>query len=238
MLFGLLQGYLFIYIVSAILPATVLMIYVYRLDRIEKEPVVLVGRLILMGVMAAMVSMLLEKVVEGLFPAFISETDPHYIIFFAFIAVAAVEESAKFVLLKKRTWREPNFNYMFDGIVYAAAVSMGFAAIENIGYLFSFGLSVAPLRALLAIPGHLSFAVFMGVFYGRARLWENRGDHKKSLLCLVISLFSAIFLHGFYDSCAMIGTKTANVVFIAFIVVMYISVFFILKRESAKDRPL
>lgn len=80
------------------------------------------------------------------------------------------------MFLHARTWRNPNFNYRFDGIVYAVFVSLGFAAFENIQYVLHYGLSVALPRAIFAVPGHMSFAVFMGLFYGRAKLYEAWGD--------------------------------------------------------------
>ena len=238
MIFGIMRLYLLVYILAAIVPAIALMVYVYRKDRIEKEPVQLVGALLLMGVLSAFAAMGLEKLGEMILPAIVSETDPHYMIFFAFLVVAVVEEGVKFFFLRRRTWRDPNFDHQFDGIVYAAAVSMGFAAAENIGYVFSFGLSVAPVRAFLAIPGHLSFAVCMGVLYGRARLWENRNYHGKAVAFQIAAYLSAVFLHGFYDACAMIGTKTSMAVFAVFVIAMFVTVFFIIKRESEKDRPL
>ncbi len=94
---------------------------------------------------------------------------PAYTILLAFLVVAVVEEGTKFVFLKLRTWRDPNFNFRFDGIVYAVFVSLGFAAFENINYVLGYGLTVALPRAVLAIPAHMGFAVFMGLFYGRGK---------------------------------------------------------------------
>lgn len=48
----------------------------------------------------------------------------------------------KLFFLYRRSWRDDNFNYKFDGVVYAVFVSLGFAAFENIMYVFSYGLSV------------------------------------------------------------------------------------------------
>ena len=114
--------------------------------------------------------------------------------------VAVVEEGTKLFFLKRRSWRDPNFNFMFDGIVYSVFVSLGFAAFENIKYVFTYGLSVAMPRALLAVPGHLGFAVFMGVFYGRAKLCESRGQYFASKVSMAMGYVAAVFLHGFYDS--------------------------------------
>ena len=131
-----------------------------------------------------------------------------------------------------------SFNYRFDGVVYAVFVSLGFAAFENILYVFRYGLSVALPRALLAIPGHMGFAVFMGCFYGRAKLCESYGDEGGKTINLILGWLSATVLHGIYDSCAMIGSGASTVVFVVFVVLMYIVVLRRVDRESRTDHPL
>jgi RsiW-degrading membrane proteinase PrsW (M82 family) len=101
-----------------------------------------------------------------------------------------------------------------------------------------YGLSTALVRAVLAIPGHMGFAVFMGLFYGRAKLCADMGNNPRKSLNLWAGYLAAVLLHGFYDACAMIGTVLSTVLFIAFVVVMYIVVIRLVKRESQTDRPV
>ena len=163
---------------------------------------------------------------------------PVYTILLAFLVVAAVEEGTKYWLLKRRTWNHPAFNYRFDGIVYAVFVSLGFAAYENIQYVLHYGLSVALPRAFLAVPGHMSFAVCMGIYYGRAKLCEGWGDYDGVRKNLRTGYLFAVFLHGFYDACAMIGTTRATILFLAFAALMFFKVYRQLKRESLTDAPV
>ena len=227
-----------IYILAAILPALILLVYIYNQDTVEKEPPQLLFRLLLMGVVAGLLSIVLEEIGTVVLNSLVSQENPAYVIFLAFLVVAVVEEGTKFFLLNRTTWRNPNFNYRFDAIVYAVFVSLGFAAFENIGYVFGYGLTVAPSRALLAIPGHMSFAVFMGYFYGRAKLDSTYGDEEKARLNKWLGYLSAVFLHGFYDSCAMIGSAAATIVFVVFIIAMYIVVYRLIKSESRTDAPV
>jgi len=141
-------------------------------------------------------------------------------------------------VLKRKSWRHPAFNYCFDGIVYAVFVSLGFAAYENILYVLHYGLSVALPRALLAIPGHASFAVTMGSYYGRAKRCEGRGDQMGVRMNLWAGYLMAVLLHGFYDTCAMTGTTLSAVVFIGFVLLMFLGVYRALKRESMRDTPV
>lgn len=227
-----------IYVLAAVLPAFFLLRYIYKMDTVEKEPGYLLWALLLSGVLAALASIVLESVGSAVLNATLSSDDPYYYIIFAFLVVAVVEEGTKLFFLKRRSWRDPNFNYMFDGIVYSVFVSLGFAAFENIKYVFSYGLSVALPRALLAVPGHLGFAVFMGVFYGRAKLCESRGQSFGAKVNMVLGYAAAVFLHGFYDSCCMIGTRGAATVFVIFVIAMYFIVFGMIKRASREDRPV
>jgi RsiW-degrading membrane proteinase PrsW (M82 family) len=227
-----------IYFAAAVLPAAFLMRYVYLQDRIEKEPPMLLRSLVLWGVTAALVSIALEFAGKSVLSSFLDENSLAYTMILAFFVVAVVEEGTKFIFLKRRTWRDPNFNYRFDGIVYAVFVSLGFAVFENINYVLSFGLSVAVPRAILAIPGHMGFAVFMGFFYGRAKLNEDIGNNRGKMANLWASYIIAVLLHGFYDSCVMIGNVLSTTLFTAFVIVMYITVIRLIKKESATDKPI
>lgn len=227
-----------IYVAAAVLPAAFLMRYIYKKDSIEREPVGLLVSLLLMGLCAAAVSMGAETLGESALSAVLDEESPLYTVIMAFIVVAAVEEGSKFLFLKLRTWRNPNFNYRFDGVVYAVFVSLGFAAIENVGYVLGYGLGVAVSRALLAVPGHMGFAVFMGAYYGRARVCEAYGDMRGKKINLWLSYLIAVVLHGFYDTCAMLQTAAASMVFLAFVVIMYAVVIRRIKLETISDRPI
>lgn len=237
-LLSLLANIYFIYFMAAVLPAAILLIYVYRKDKVEKEPPSLLFRLLIAGVIAALLSIVLETVGENALNLFISPYDPAYSVLLAFLVVAAVEEGTKYVLLKRRTWKHPAFNYRFDGIVYAVFVSLGFAAFENISYVFGYGLSVAPARALLAIPGHMSFAVFMGSYYGRAKMYEREGYPGKAKANRILGYLSAVFLHGFYDTCCMMASDASTIVFIIFIIILFVTVFRRIKKESRDDRQI
>ena len=236
--FSPIMSILGIYVLAAVLPAFFLLRYIYKMDTVEKEPGYLLWALLLAGVWAALASIVLESVGSAVLNSTLSSDDPYYHIIFAFVVVAVVEEGTKLFFLKRRSWRDPNFNYMFDGIVYSVFVSLGFAAFENIKYVFSYGLSVALPRALLAVPGHLGFAVFMGVFYGRAKLCESRGQSFGAKVNMVLGYVAAVFLHGFYDSCCMIGTRLSTAIFVGFVVLMYIVVFRLIKKASWEDRPI
>lgn len=226
---------IFIYVFAAVLPAAILLRYVYLHDTIEKEPAGLLLLLLGSGVLSALCAGVVEGLLQPILNRLVEPGTFWHTVLLAFVVVAAVEETAKYVFLKRGSWEHPAFDYRYDGIVYAVFVSLGFAAYENIQYVLHYGLSVAFPRALLAVPGHMAFAVFMGVFYGRAKRCERDGYEVAAKMSRGIGLVLAIFFHGFYDCCAMLGTGGATIVFLLFVAVMYVWVYRLLKRESAAD---
>lgn len=227
-----------IYIGAAVLPAIILLRYIYKHDTIEKEPAGLMILLILMGVAAALCASVLEVIGQSVLNIVAVPGTRLHTVLLAFLVVAAVEEGTKFWLMKRRTWNHPAFNYRFDGIVYAVTVSLGFAAYENIQYVLHYGLSVALPRALLAVPGHMSFAVCMGIYYGRAKVCERWGDVKEAKKHLWTGYLFSVFLHGFYDACAMIGTSGTMLIFLVFVAIMFLKVYRQVKSESQTDAPI
>lgn len=227
-----------VYVLAAVLPAVFLMRYIYKQDKVEREPPLLLASLVGCGVLAALAAAVLETVGRGILNSLMDGRGKGYIILLAFLVVGAVEEGTKFLLLKWRTWWNPNFNYRFDGVVYAVFVSLGFAAYENINYVFNYGLSVALPRALLAVPAHMGFAVFMGAFYGRAKLHESWDDEAGKRINLWVGYLLAVVLHGFYDACAMIGSALSTILFVVFVISMYFIVIRMIRRESLEDHPV
>lgn len=224
---------------GALLPALVLMVYVFRQDRLESEPIPLLIRLTLFGALACVPAALLEEflslLLEWILP---SAAFPEESVFcFAFFVVAASEEGCKLFFLKKATWQNPNFDCRFDGIVYSVFVSLGFAALENVLYVFQIGPSILVTRGLLSVPGHLSFSVFMGVFYSAARQYEFYGEESARSAAMRRAFFVPLLFHGFYDYCLMTSLPFFEGIFFLFVVAMDVLAFRTLRRQARLDAP-
>ena len=119
------------------------------------------------------------------------------------------------LLLRKNRY----FDEKMDGIVYAVCVSLGFAALENIMYLFSNAesyLSVGIARAIFAIPGHFCFGILMGYYYSLAKFYPKTPKKNKALI-----LVAPIVVHGLYDSILFIINVTpaiSGILLIVFLV--------------------
>ena len=225
----------FILIAAAVIPALILMIRIYRRDRVEKEPVSLLLSLVFTGILATFAAVLLEQVGISLLNRAFGSENLLYQFLLYFIVVAGSEEGAKYILLKKRTWNHPAFNCLFDGVVYSTFVALGFALWENISYVLMYGMQTALLRAVTAVPGHACFGVFMGVWYSLAKKAENQGDPVQSSRFRKSSFFVPVLLHGIYDFLATSGYPLLFVAFILFVIGMFIAALVFIRRASLND---
>lgn len=225
-----------ILIAAAVIPAVVLLVKVYKVDHLDKESPRLLWNLVVRGVIATVFAMLTEWIGEFVLSSFVQEQTILYNFLLYFIVVAVSEEGFKYLLMKQRTWKDPEFNFQFDGVVYAVFVSLGFALWENISYVLMYGFGTALVRAVTAVPGHACFGVFMGAWYGLAKKYESYGMPSQSKTCRVVALLSSIILHGCYDFTASIENQNYAWVFVAFVVVMFLVAFRLVKKLSQNDR--
>lgn len=220
---------------AAVIPAVVLLIRIYQADRIEKEPPSLILSLLGLGILSTFCAVITESIGEWVLLLLCQEDSFAYRFLMYFVVVALSEEGFKFLFLKKKTWYNREFNYQFDGIVYAVSVSLGFALFENLEYVFSYGFSTALIRAVTAVPGHACFAVFMGAWYGNARKYIMWNEDEMSRKCLQRALLVPVLLHGSYDFVASMGGTLGTILFIAFIAIMFVWSNKVVTREAERD---
>ena len=227
-----------ILIVAAVVPAVYLLIRVYRADRLEKEPAGLLISLVVLGIASTALAGIAEEFGEELLLELFPEEGLAFNILLYFVVVAVSEEGFKYLLLKIRTWKSPQFNCQFDGVVYAVFVSLGFALWENISYVLYYGFGTAVARAITAVPGHACFGVFMGVWYGVAKRYDLAGFAEESRRARRMSLMIPILLHGVYDFIATMESELMGIVFLAFVSWMFGAALKLVKKTSAADSPL
>ena len=225
-----------ILIAAAVLPAILLLRYVYRADRLEKEPPGLLLSLVIFGILATFAAIVTEELGETVLAMFLPEYSAAYNAILYFVIVALSEEGFKYLLLKKRTWRSGDFTCQFDGVVYAVFVSLGFALWENISYVMLYGLGTAAVRAVTAVPGHACFGVFMGAFYGLAKRYDSFGDEDRSRRCRRLAVIVPVLLHGAYDFIATLEFEGYAWIFVAFVAVLFLAANRMIKTLSRDDR--
>ena len=137
----------------------------------------------------------------------------------AFFSAAIPEEISKFIILFLLVWWSKDFNERMDGIVYAVCVSMGFATVENVMYVFE-DPSCAWGRALFAVPGHFLFAVLMGFFLSLAKFTV-----KHKFRNWTMTLLAPILAHGIYDAILMVSDVASEGWSLLLTIVFYVFIF-------------
>ncbi|MCR5595759.1 MAG: PrsW family intramembrane metalloprotease [Lachnospiraceae bacterium] len=222
----------------AVIPGIILFIFVWRNDRIEKEPAKLLWILFFLGALTILSAMLIGMAGEYVVTMFMRDDTMLFVLIDNFILTALVEEGGKYFVLKKKTWKDPAFNYTYDAVMYAVTVSLGFAVAENILYVSMYGIGTAVVRALTAVPSHVIDGIFMGCYYGyakKASAWGNKPAEKSNLR---LALIIPVLLHGFYDFCLSTGYDIFILIFWIFDITMVILAYKRLKKMSADDTPI
>ncbi|MBE6810153.1 MAG: PrsW family intramembrane metalloprotease [Ruminococcaceae bacterium] len=250
---------------AALFPAIALCIYVFKKDRVEKEPIGLLISLAFLGCVICFPAAEIEGVAFDLIkkaftPYAVEQDGVKYLTGVAFkmynaskyfVGVALVEEGLKFLVLILMTRKNKNFNSLFDGLIYAVFVSLGFAALENVLYVVKNGWMNAFVRAVMSVPGHMFFAVLMGYYYSMWHMYEKakrkeRALKRDGLLSpdakefsgrrhLVLSLLVPILAHGLYDYCCTDGTVLATIGLYAFLLFLYVHCFGRIRKMSKDD---
>lgn len=219
-------------IAAALLPPLILIWIVDRMDKLEREPRSLLWGLFLRGVLA-MFPILVLEVVADQFIDFFSWRPLAYLFLAYFVVPGFVEEGIKYRVLLRRTWRDPNFNYRFDGVVYAVFVSLGFAAVENVMYVLTSGFSTAIARAVFSIPGHAMFGVVMGAGIGRAKWLFDHHQREQAASARSRAWVLAAILHGLYDF-LLVGFGW---LFYVYFILLVIYVIRLLRQSAREDGP-
>lgn len=176
----------------ALAPGAAIMLYIYLKDKHEREPLGLLVISFLYGGLSTVLTLFISWPVNALILT--KEEDVVHQFFNAFFKVALVEEFSKFFFVRFILFNNRNFNEPFDGIVYAVMVSMGFATLENVLYVFQYGFATGVLRMFTAVPAHATFAILMGFFLGKAKF-----THRKVFYYSLVALLAASLFHGSYD---------------------------------------
>lgn len=188
--------YLAIFLALAVGPAVALVRYVYNLDALEREPAGLLLAFFWRGVIAALVASVLEQVGMEAFGLLsgLGRQDPWFLLLSDFAVVGVIEEACKYVLMARATWHDPNFDCRYDGVVYAVATSLGFAAAENVTYGLAYGPGVLLGRAMMADPGAhgLRRRVRLPVRGGKAPLRSRAPHWRGAVRCLRIPALRAV----------------------------------------------
>lgn len=183
--------HLFTYVAASCLPGLLWVWFFYRQDRGEEEPKSLVLWTFVAGMAAVVPAAVVELPLRGL----LGESAPAAArLAAAIVGVGLVEEGLKLLAAYTVAFRRRAFNEPADGIFYSVTASLGFAALENLMYALTFGLAVAPVRAVVTSLAHASFGGVAGLYLGLAKVRADVGARE-----VWQGLGAAALLHGLYD---------------------------------------
>lgn len=227
--------YITILIWLAILPGLFLLWNTYRQDKIEKEPISLLVKILLLSIVTTIATVIVEVLLQDTVLVCFEEGTYLYHFIDNFLCIALIEEFFKYLAGKIPTWKNKEFNYQFDAVVYMVTSALGFAIYENILYCVSGGIGVAIMRALTSVPSHMIDGIFMGYYYGKAKYADVHGDLAGRKWQTFLALLVPVCLHGFYDFCLSVGSGLAILTFFIFVITLYIVAFKKQKKMARED---
>ena len=204
----------------AVLPVILIGIYIYKKDKL-KESSNLLFKLFMGGVCSCF-----PAVIAGLFfDGFLPDTEQMNFIqlfFYVFIVIAMVEEVSKWFFVYKISYNHNEFDSLYDMIVYASFVALGFACFENILYVSSSGIVTGLLRAVSAVPGHVCDGILMGSYLSLAKVNQLNGNVQLSNKYKILSILIPTITHGIYDYCLFLENPIFVIIFLVFVVNLFI----------------
>lgn len=224
----------------AIIPVVIICTYIYRKDK-NKEPGSLLVKLFGLGIISCFLVLILSSIVFKIFPFMQNEVEQMNFfetMAYAFIGVALIEELCKWYMTYKGAYSHNEYDEVYDGIVYAVYVSLGFAFFENILYVLgNNSISVGISRGLLAVPGHACDAVFMGYYLSLAKMYSYKGNKKQEKKSLILSIIVPTILHGIYDFCLFSQIDILLLTFFIFVITIYILSIKKIKQLAGQSKP-
>ncbi len=181
--------------------------FVNWLDRYEKEPKLLLGAAFVWGVVIAGGGAYILNTVFGIGIYLFTGSEAAADFGTTSIVAPIIEEALKglavlvvFLLFRKE------FDSVLDGVVYGAITAMGFAAIENVLYIYRNGFQqggwegfwlLVVVRVVLVGWMHPFFTAFTGIGFAVARMSRN-------LLVKIIAVPAgyvvAVLTHSFHNT--------------------------------------
>lgn len=215
---------MFAVLVAAIAPGLSLLAYFYLKDRYDSEPIHLVFKLFLFGVLLVFPSLVLQRAMTQ------ELGDSHFT--FAFIISGGLEEFLKWFVVYHLIYRHDSFDEPYDGIVYSVAVSMGYATLENVFYaIFNItSFSGLLIRALLPVSGHALFGAIMGYYMGKAKFMAH-SERKFMLMSMLIPMF----YHGLFDYILLVAKENWVWIMVSFMIFLWIRTITKVDRANARS---
>ena len=165
-------------VAAAIAPALLLLWLVVAADS-RPEPLQVVATAVILGALSTIPTGLLE---QWLLHIPISHNPWLAVDASTLLFIGVPEETVKISIIAIIALQARDFDEPMDGVVYGAAVGLGFAAVETLGFLREAGTHwelTAITRGVLTVPFHGALGAIAGAYIARARFGGALGAHSR-----------------------------------------------------------
>ncbi|KGN02185.1 peptidase [Clostridium novyi A str. 4570] len=204
--------------IIAVIPGVLLAILIYFVDRYDKEPIDVLIKVIILGAVSVVPTIIVEKFLASLnyFSGLLK------VAFNAFIVAGLTEEFFKREVVLRSVFNKEVFNEKLDGIIYCSFSALGFATVENIMYVV-FDVSpsyyVGLYRGIFSVPAHLLFGVTMGYYMSLSKFSSERSLKRKFLNK---ALLIPVLFHGIFDFILMSKNMFLAICFLPFVAYLWL----------------
>ena len=208
-----------LYLFVVVAPIVFWLWFFRRLDRREPESGKFLFQIFRFGILAIVAALVIETIIDRtFFPEAIEfmstyedvNVDPAVIglVAMSFFLAGPVEEIVKYLILKKVTFKNPEFNQIADGIIYGTTLALGFVFIENTAYFYDiytnmseeFRFTIVLFRGTATTLLHVVSTGILGLYLGRAK-FEKDPSNRLALKGVAI----ASLIHGLFNVFLFLG---------------------------------
>jgi protease PrsW len=220
---------LFLLLLASLGPGLLWLWYFYRQDRYEPEPLKMVLKVFVAGLILVLPAGLLEQIWRSQILSAVRTGNWPSFLTMAFLVIALIEESLKTGFLWWLVGNNAELDEPVDGIIYGITLGLGFASLENLIWASAFGFGVAALRAVITTLAHASFTGWMGFFISKHKF------QVASFSVLLSGFLLAWGSHGLYDFLLFLRNPAAS--FMAFILIasLLLRLYQIIQKQVANS---
>lgn len=204
-----------------VLPSLIWLSY-YLAKDLHPEPKRMIIKVFFLGVLVTIPTILIQLGLRFLFTGRIHDNDipaPYtlhldesnpmlFVLIYWFLIISLTEEILKYLIVRTWVLKSMHLDEPVDVMIYMVVVALGFAALENIFYLFGFGFEIkGAIDEVVFKTSILTFVRFIGATFLHTLCSAVIGyavaislcDNVRRRLEALTGIILAVGLHGLYD---------------------------------------
>jgi RsiW-degrading membrane proteinase PrsW (M82 family) len=213
-------------LIAAIVPMSLYLFMIYRLDKHEREPVLLIFTHFIWGAVSSVLIVFVLGDLIGYTFSFLNFIVPA--LFQVIFLAPVIEEFSKgsFILFSSRN---ENFDNLTDGLVYGAAIGLGFGMTENALYFIKFGVDIQSWILIVIMRSGFS-AVMHGIstsVFSAFIILSRFSDYRKRKFYYLAGFITAVTIHFSWNAAVSFEqTFWYGVFVLLFYIIAFIFIFY------------